>query len=146
MSREMTATLSRGITRTSSKQTYYTARLMVDTGIHTKGWTFDEAERFMEENVGYKNSDVVNVEFEISRYIAWPGQATAYMVGMLTILELRQKAMDALGDAFDIREFHRIVLGNGSMPLSVLEEVVQDYIDESLESHTVWSRAGTYLQ
>ncbi|MBU6998197.1 MAG: DUF885 domain-containing protein [Theionarchaea archaeon] len=127
-------------------EAFRAARLVVDTGIHTKGWTFDEAERFMEENVGYKNSDVVNVEFEISRYIAWPGQATAYMVGMLTILELRQRAMDALGDAFDIKEFHRIVLGNGSMPLSVLEEVVQDYIDESLESHMVWSRAGTYLQ
>ncbi|MBU7014995.1 MAG: DUF885 domain-containing protein [Theionarchaea archaeon] len=127
-------------------EAFRAARLVVDTGIHDKGWTFDEAERFMEENAGYKNSDVVNVEFEISRYIAWPGQATAYMVGMLKIVELRQNAMDALGEAFDSREFHRIVLGNGSMPLSVLEEVVQDYIDDSLGSHMVWSHNGIYLQ
>ncbi|MGC1120348.1 MAG: DUF885 domain-containing protein [Candidatus Methanofastidiosia archaeon] len=127
-------------------EAFRAARLVVDTGIHTEGWTFDEAERFMEENAGYKYSDIVNVEFEVSRYIAWPGQATAYMVGMLKILELRQKAMDALGEAFDIKEFHRVILGNGSMPLSVLEEVVQDYIDESLGSNAlVWHNNVTFL-
>jgi uncharacterized protein (DUF885 family) len=127
-------------------EAFRAARLVVDTGIHTEGWTFDEAERFMEENAGYKYSDIVNVEFEIGRYIAWPGQATAYMVGMLKILELRQKAMDALGDAFDIKEFHRVILGTGSMPLSILEDVVQDYIDESLGSNAlVWHNNATFL-
>jgi uncharacterized protein (DUF885 family) len=127
-------------------EAFRAARLVVDTGIHTEGWTFDEAEQFMEENAGYKYSDIVNVEFEIGRYIAWPGQATAYMVGMLKILELRQKAMDALGDAFDIKEFHRVVLGTGSMPLSILEDVVQDYIDESLGSNAlVWHNNVTFL-
>jgi uncharacterized protein (DUF885 family) len=107
------------------------ARLVVDTGIHAKGWTFDQALEYMEENVGFDPS-VLDLEFEISRYVAWPGQATAYKVGMLKILELRQKAMDALGDQFDLKEFHRVILGNGGMPLDILEKVVQDYIDAKL--------------
>ncbi|MBU7023962.1 MAG: DUF885 domain-containing protein, partial [Theionarchaea archaeon] len=127
-------------------EAFRAARLVVDTSIHTEGWTFDEAERFMEENAGFRYSDIVNVEFEVSRYIAWPGQAAAYMVGMLKILELRQKAMDALGEDFDIKEFHRVIVGNGSMPLSVLEEVVQDYIDEALGSNAlVWHNNVTLL-
>jgi hypothetical protein len=104
------------------------ARLVVDTGIHAKGWTFDEALTYMNENVGF-NPYVVNLDFEVSRYIAWPGQATAYKVGMLKILELRQKAIDQLGDQFDLKEFHSVVLGNGSMPLDILEKVVENYID-----------------
>ncbi len=67
---------------------------------------------------------------EITRYITWPGQATAYMVGMLKIMELRQRAMDRLGDQFDLKEFHRIVLSNGAMPLEILETVVEEYIEE----------------
>lgn len=107
------------------------ARLVVDTGIHAKGWTYDQALEYMEENVGF-DSSVVNLEHEVSRYVAWPGQATAYKVGMLKILELRQKAMDALGDQFDMKEFHTVILGNGSMPLDILERIVQDYIDAKL--------------
>lgn len=107
------------------------ARLVVDTGIHTKKWTFDEAYDYMVENVGFDRS-VVDLEFEVSRYIAWPGQATAYKIGMLKILELREKAKTELGDHFDIKEFHRVVLGNGGMPLDILEQVVDEYIDEKM--------------
>ncbi|MCP4420826.1 MAG: DUF885 domain-containing protein [Chloroflexi bacterium] len=110
-------------------EAFRAARLVVDTGIHAQGWNFEQAHAFMEENVGLNRGDNVNAEFEVSRYIAWPGQATAYMVGMLKLLELRDRAMDALGDQFDQREFHNVVLTNGSMPLDVLETVVEQYIE-----------------
>lgn len=116
-------------------EAFRAARLVVDTGIHVKGWTFDEAVEFMEENVGF-DSRVVNLEHEVSRYIAWPGQALTYKVGMLKILELREKAQYALGDTFDIKEFHRVILGNGSMPLHLLEQVVQDYIEANQKIYT----------
>ena len=112
-------------------QAFRAARLVVDTGLHAKGWTFDEALGFMVGNVG---RDPGLLQFEVTRYIAWPGQATAYMVGMLKITELRQKAMDQLGEQFDLKAFHRVVLANGSMPLEVLERVVDDYIKEELDS------------
>ena len=105
------------------------ARLVVDTGIHAKGWNFDQAVAYMQEHTGMPPEQV---QFEVSRYIAWPGQATAYKIGMLKILEQRQRAMKQLGDQFDLKEFHNVVLGNGSMPLDVLERVVQDYIDSKL--------------
>ncbi|HSR30384.1 MAG TPA: DUF885 family protein, partial [Anaerolineae bacterium] len=107
-------------------QAFRAARLVVDTGLHAKGWTFDHAHDFMVENVGMEPG---YMQFEVSRYIAWPGQATAYMVGMLKIQELRRRAMDRLGDRFDLKEFHRVVLSNGSMPLEVLERVVEEYIE-----------------
>jgi uncharacterized protein (DUF885 family) len=99
------------------------ARVVADTGIHALGWTQEEAYAFMRDTVGDRWA------FETDRYIAWPAQSAGYKIGMVKILELRQKAMDELGDQFDIKEFHRIVLGNGSMPLDILERVVQDYID-----------------
>ncbi|OQY20521.1 MAG: hypothetical protein B6I35_10420 [Anaerolineaceae bacterium 4572_32.2] len=68
----------------------------------------------------------------MARYITWPGQSTAYKIGMLKILELRQRAMDRLGDQFDLKEFHNVILGNGSMPLDILEQVVQEYIGARL--------------
>ena len=83
------------------------ARLVVDTGIHAKKWTFDQAVDFMVENTGLPGD---YVQGEVGRYIMWPGQATAYMVGMLKILEVRQRAMDALGDKFDLVEFHNVIL------------------------------------
>jgi uncharacterized protein (DUF885 family) len=101
-------------------------RLVVDTGIHAQGWTFDQAVDFLVENTGFSHG---SMEYEVGRYVAWPGQATAYMVGMLEILELRQRAMDQLGDRFDLAEFHTVLLANGSMPLDVLEEVVEQYVD-----------------
>ncbi|MEZ4645534.1 MAG: DUF885 domain-containing protein [Chloroflexota bacterium] len=90
-------------------------RLVVDTGIHTQGWTFDEAVTYMMENTGYSRG---MVEGQISRYIVWPGQAVSYEIGMMKILELRQRAQDALGEAFDLRAFHNVVLQNG-MPLTI---------------------------
>jgi uncharacterized protein (DUF885 family) len=103
------------------------ARMVIDTGIHDKGWTYDEAVDFMIENTG----EIKPVaEYEVARYIVVPGQATSYMVGMLKILELRGRAMDALGEAFDLKEFHDLVLGSGSVPLEILEQIVDTYIKE----------------
>ena len=107
-------------------EAFRAARLVVDTGIHAKKWSYDQAVDFMVENTGLPRE---MVETEVARYIVWPGQATAYEIGMLKILEVRQKAMDALGDNFDLKEFHNVVLGNGAMPLEVLERVVDDWIE-----------------
>jgi uncharacterized protein (DUF885 family) len=101
-------------------------RLVVDTGIHHKRWTREEAIDYMLANTGMAESDVVA---EIERYIVMPGQATAYKVGMMKILDLRRKAMDALGDRFDLGEFHDVVLKNGAVPLDILERIVDDYIE-----------------
>jgi uncharacterized protein (DUF885 family) len=100
-------------------------RLVVDTGIHHKRWTREQAIEYMAKTTG---SAMSNVESEIERYIVWPGQALAYKVGMLKILELREKAKNALGDSYDIRDFHNVVLKNGAVPLTILEELVDDYI------------------
>jgi uncharacterized protein (DUF885 family) len=113
-------------------EAFRAARLVVDTGIHAKKWTFDEAEDFFVENTGFGPNDGVNPEYEIARYIVWPGQSTAYKVGMIKIRELRQRAMDQLGDQFDLKEFHHVLLTNGSMPLEILERVVDDYIEGKL--------------
>jgi uncharacterized protein (DUF885 family)/dipeptidyl aminopeptidase/acylaminoacyl peptidase len=107
-------------------QAFRAARLVVDTGLHAKGWSFTQAHEFMVENTGY---DPGFMRFEVSRYVAWPGQATAYMVGMLRIVELRQRAMERLGERFDLKAFHEVVLSNGSMPLEILERVVEDWIE-----------------
>ena len=104
-------------------------RLVVDTGIHVQGWTFDEAVDYMIANTGYSRG---MVEGQIARYIVWPGQAVAYKIGMMEILAQRQKAQDALGDAFDLREFHNVILANGSMPLEILSQVVDRFIAEKL--------------
>jgi len=100
-------------------------RLVVDTGIHYKKWTSEQAIEYMLANTGMPEGDVVA---EIERYIVSPGQACAYKIGMLKILELREKAKQQLGDHFDIREFHDVVLKNGAMPLSVLEQVLDTYL------------------
>lgn len=105
------------------------ARLVVDTGIHDLGWSFDHATTVFGEATGYTLGPS---QGNVARYSVIPGQATAYMIGMLSILELRQRAMDALGDAFDLIAFHRAVLGNGAMPLDVLEQVVDDFISDAL--------------
>jgi uncharacterized protein (DUF885 family) len=88
-------------------------------------WSREEAIDYMLRNTGMAESDVVA---EIERYFVLPGQATAYKVGMIKILELRELARGELGDQFDIREFHNVILTNGSMPLDILEDLVQDYI------------------
>ncbi|MHC4596290.1 MAG: DUF885 domain-containing protein [Planctomycetota bacterium] len=100
-------------------------RLVVDTGIHYKKWTREQAIEYMLANTGMSEGDTVA---EIERYIVNPGQACAYKIGMLKILELREKTEQQLGDHFDIREFHDVVLKNGAMPLSVLEQVLDTYL------------------
>jgi uncharacterized protein (DUF885 family) len=100
-------------------------RLVVDTGIHKMRWSREEAIEYMLANTGMAESDVIS---EIERYFVMPGQATSYKVGMMKIMELRELAENELGDRFDIREFHDVVLTNGSMPLDLLEERVREYI------------------
>lgn len=100
-------------------------RLVVDTGIHSKKWTREEAIAYLAKNTPNAASEQVNA---IERYIVMPSQATAYKIGMIKIVELREKAKTALGDKFDIREFHDVVLKNGAVPLDVLEMLVDDYI------------------
>ncbi|WP_028375503.1 DUF885 domain-containing protein [Leeuwenhoekiella sp. MAR_2009_132] len=100
-------------------------RLVVDTGIHDKKWTREEGVAYYKENTPNAESDCIKM---VERHIVMPGQATAYKVGMNKILELRAKAETALGDTFDIKEFHEVILGQGALPLSVLEEEVINYI------------------
>lgn len=101
-------------------------RLVVDTGIHYKRWTREEAIDYMIANTGMTTGEVVT---EIERYIVMPGQATAYKIGMMKILELRGKAKNELGDKFDLKEFHNVLLKNGAVPLEVLEELIDEYIE-----------------
>ena len=100
-------------------------RLVVDTGMHAKRWTREQAIEYMMANTGKPEAEVVT---EIERYLVNPGQALAYKTGMLKILELRERAKSALGAKFDIRAFHDVVLKNGAMPLTVLERLVDVYI------------------
>jgi uncharacterized protein (DUF885 family) len=100
-------------------------RLVVDTGMHSLGWTRQRAIDFMLENGGNSEHDTV---VEVDRYIVWPGQALAYKIGQLKIRELRDKAKSELGERFDIRAFHDVVLGSGALPLDTLEQLVNDWI------------------
>ena len=102
-------------------------RLVVDTGMHAKGWSRERAMNFLADNTALS---LHNVKTEIDRYISWPGQALSYKMGELTIKKLRNMAEKALGEAFDLREFHDQVLKNGSMPLSMLELLIIEYIAE----------------
>ena len=102
-------------------------RLVVDTGIHAKHWTREQAIAYMLEKTGMGEKEV---KAEIERYIVNPGQACAYKVGMLKLQELRARAQQQLGDKFDQREFHETVLKNGALPLEILEEQVNDYIQK----------------
>ncbi len=100
-------------------------RLVVDTGLHTKGWTREQAIKYMGDNSSMATSDATS---EVERYIAIPGQALGYKVGQLRITELRKKAQAALGSRFDVREFHSVVLRDGSLPLGVLEAKIDRWI------------------
>jgi uncharacterized protein (DUF885 family) len=106
-------------------------RLVVDTGIHYKRWSREQAIEYMINNTGMAESDVVS---EIERYFVMPGQALAYKVGMTKLLELRDLAKIELGDQFDIREFHRVVLTNGSVPLDILEDLIKQYIADKKQA------------
>ena len=101
------------------------ARLVVDTGMHAKGWTRQQAIDYMASNTALS---LHNVTTEIDRYISWPGQALSYKIGELTIKRLRAKAEKALGEKFDIRAFHDAVLANGSVPMALLEQQIDDFI------------------
>jgi uncharacterized protein (DUF885 family) len=103
-------------------------RLVVDTGIHAKRWTREQAIAYMREKTGMGEKEVTS---EIERYIVNPGQACAYKIGMLKIQELRARAEQALGDKFDQRAFHEAVLKDGALPLEILEEQVNDYIQRT---------------
>ena len=103
-------------------------RLVVDTGLHYKKWTREKAMDYMKRTTGMSDTEV---RVEIERYIVWPGQATSYKMGMLKILELRQKAQDSLGEKFDIKKFHTIVLDQGIVPLFILEDIINQWIKSS---------------
>ncbi|HST37219.1 MAG TPA: DUF885 domain-containing protein [Allosphingosinicella sp.] len=108
-----------------SYQMWRASRLVVDTGIHAFGWDKARAIAFMRENTALTDA---NIEAEVNRYISWPGQALGYMIGRLKILELRARAERALGARFDVRRFHDAVLRNGSVPLDVLEQQIDEWI------------------
>jgi uncharacterized protein (DUF885 family) len=101
------------------------ARLVVDTGLHAKGWTREQAIAYMTSTTGMNESEVIT---EVERYMGQPGQACAYKVGQLKILELRERAKAALGSKFNIKDFHAVVLENGGVPLTLLDKLVDEWI------------------
>ena len=107
-------------------------RLVVDTGMHHLGWSRQQAVDFMWANTATTRHNVVN---EVNRYIAWPGQALAYMIGRREIVRLRSVAQQRLGTDFDVRGFHGAVLSHGAVPLRVLEGVVSTWVDDRSASH-----------
>lgn len=108
-----------------SLEIWRAARLVTDTGLHSKRWSREQAIEYFQQNTLVSDRDIVK---EVERYITNPGQATSYKIGQLKILELRARAREALGDRFDIRDFHTVVLGGGGVPLDVLEERVDAWI------------------
>ena len=112
-----------------SAQMMRAVRLVVDTGIHVLGWSLDRATSYFASHTGYSYGEA---QYNILRYAAWPGQATAYMIGRLEMLKLRAEAQEALGDAFDLAAFHTAILENGSVPLEILERLVDAYIERTL--------------
>ena len=107
-----------------SGEIWRAVRLVVDTGIHSLGWTEERA-------VEYALQNSASVRSEVRRYFNNPGQATAYKIGMLKILEYRSRAEDVLGDSFDIKAFHDVVLGSGPLPMVLLDSKVERWIDAS---------------
>jgi len=111
-----------------SYEMWRACRLVIDTGIHAKGWTRDQAIKLLEENSALSTH---NIRTEVDRYIAWPGQALAYKMGELKLIELRRRATEELGDKFDVRAFHDRVLSAGGVPLYLLEERINAWIAET---------------
>ena len=102
-------------------------RLVVDTGIHSFGWTREESVEFMAKNTALSLHEI---NTEVDRYISWPGQALAYKIGEIKIRELRKKAEKVLGENFDIRDFHEVILEKGTVTLPLLEERILNYIEK----------------
>jgi uncharacterized protein (DUF885 family) len=102
-------------------------RWVVDTGVHSKHWTRQQMIDFFHEHTAM---DDQNIETEVDRYIAWPGQALSYKMGQMKILELRARAQKELGSKFDLRAFHDAVLDQGPLPLDVLEKKISEWIKE----------------
>ncbi len=114
-----------------SYEMWRACRLVVDTGLHSQGWTRQQAQDFFFANTSLSEG---NIRAEVDRYISWPGQALAYKLGELKIWELRRIAEHDLGDRFDLREFHDVVLGNGAVPLAMLEDVILRWIETKLSA------------
>ncbi|ATB38620.1 lipoprotein [Cystobacter fuscus] len=108
-----------------SLELWRAVRLVTDSGMHAKRWSREQAIEYFKKNTLLSDRDIVK---EVERYLVWPGQATSYKVGELRLLALRARAQEALGPGFDVRDFHQVVLGNGSLPLDVLGEQVEAYI------------------
>ena len=108
-----------------SYEMWRAVRLVADTGMHTMGWSREQAIQFFKDNTGKTDQDIT---VEVDRYIVWPGQALAYKIGQMKIRELRTDAERKLGPKFNVRSFHDAVLEEGALPLSVLEPQVRDWI------------------
>jgi uncharacterized protein (DUF885 family) len=108
-----------------NSQLFRAVRVVLDAGIHSQKWSKEAALQYMQDNLGWSSDN------EVDRYIVWPGQACSYTIGKLKIMELRERAQKGLGPKFDLKEFHMVVLENGSLPLDLLEEIVDDYIAAS---------------
>jgi uncharacterized protein (DUF885 family) len=106
-------------------------RLVVDTGIHYKHWTRQQAIDFFMQHAPKSELDITN---EVDRYIAWPGQALAYKIGELKIKQLRARATKELGEKFDLKEFHDVILGSGALPLDVLERNVMEWVEQKKQA------------
>jgi uncharacterized protein (DUF885 family) len=110
-----------------SYEMWRAVRLVVDTGMHAMGWTREQAIQFFKDNTGKTDQDIT---VEVDRYIVWPGQALAYKLGQLKIRELRTEAERRIGARFNVRAFHDAVLGQGAVPLNVLEARMKQWMDE----------------
>ena len=111
-------------------------RLVVDTGMHAKGWSKQQALDYFRSKMPVSD---VDSEIEIDRYITWPGQALAYKVGRLKFRELRERAKVALGEDFDVRDYHDEVLSHGALPMEVLEKTINEWV--ATKQKTTLSRA-----
>ena len=116
-----------------SMEAWRASRLVVDTGIHWMGWSREQAITYMTENTALSEHNIIA---EVDRYIGWPGQALAYKTGELAIRRIRSQAEEQLGDRFDVRAFHDRVLEAGSIPLPLLEDRVNEWIEQQLTTTT----------
>jgi uncharacterized protein (DUF885 family) len=108
-----------------SMEMWRACRLVIDTGLHSKGWTRDQALECLKDNTAMTDA---SINYEVDRYIGWPGQALGYKIGELRIEQMRREAEQALGRTFDLRKFHDLILGEGALPMDLLDQRVQAWI------------------